>query len=353
MIAPAPLSSWRGLLAAALRPPPSDDALAAPWKRGGERAAWFSRGAWALAALAENIGLGLGRRARVWLPDYFCNQSTWPLRRTGATLVHYPIDMELGPDWAACEAMAGREPPDLFVLAHYFGEPNDAAAARAFCDRAGAALLEDAAHGLPGPGIGEFGDYVLYCPRKMLAVPDGAVLLGRNEPPPAAVGDAPSPWAWLAKQAARKFAPGLRRGPGPHFLADAETAPLAPTPALGGLARRLLAEPGLEDAIDARKRNADALRAAWAGADGCAPLFPEPKGAPYRFVLRCVDAQAAFDALASRGCPAETWPDLAPEVLADPDRHAAAVALRRSLVLIPTHQSTPRAALRARCGRPE
>ena len=343
---------------------PGDEALAAPWRRAGEGAFWLSRGAWAMRAVALWWEQTKRRRApRVWLPDYFCNASTSPLREGGARLHFYPVGLDLEPRWEACEALAGAAPPDLFVLVHYFGRPADGAAAGAFCRRHGAALIEDAAHALsPADGIGSAGDFVFYSPHKVLAVPDGALLLVADA---AAIGSmaaavaglgraAPRPWPWLAKRLAQKALPGaaLRRlaaRRGPAFDDDPPYAPAPATAAPSRLARRLLARQGrrLAEVAGVRRRNAEALRRAVAAWPGC-HLF-EPPAAPYRLAVRCDDAPARFAALRRRGCPVESWPDLAPEVLAEAERHADALLLRRSLLLLPVHQTAAADRLVATC----
>ena len=350
----APLPDWRDFAALLPGPAPDDDALAAPWKRGGEAALWFSRGAWALAALVHWWQDAFARRPRLWLPDYFCNQSTAPARDAGAELVFYPVGEDLQPRWPALRALGRSAPPDLFVAVHYFGWAADGGAAAAFAGETGALLIEDAAH-VPGPapGIGEYGDFVLYCPHKTLAVPDGALLLVRDGGAVAALARAaaglgqaaPAARAWLARRLVQKGLPGAVLGArvrrtGPAFDQDPPFTALPPTPALSPLARRLLAgaERKLTAAARRRRHNEETLRRACD--DGCRPFFASPPDAPYRFVLDCGDdAEARFQALRRRGCPAETWPDLAPEVLAKPEDHAAALALRRRLLFLPVHQS--------------
>jgi dTDP-4-amino-4,6-dideoxygalactose transaminase len=46
----------------------------------------------------------------------------------------------------------------------------------------GAWFVEDCAHCLKAvSGVGEFGDFVLYSPHKLLAIPDGGLLVVRKE----------------------------------------------------------------------------------------------------------------------------------------------------------------------------
>ena len=367
MTTTAPLPDWRDLAALVPGAAQDDDALAAPWRRGGEAAIWFSRGAWVLAALVQWWQGAFARPARLWLPDYFCNLSTAPARAAGAGIVFYPVGEDLHPRWPALRALGRSEACDLFVIVHYFGQPAEGAAAASFCGETGALLVEDAAHiPAPAPGIGEHGDFVFYCPHKTLPVCDGAVLLARDRAAATALGQAaaglvgptpPNPWPWLAKRFVQKGLPAALLGArvrrrGPSFAEDPPFPPLGPTPALSPLARRMLA--GAEDKLAAagrqRRRNEEILRRACQGWPGCRPFFRDPPVGPYRFVLDCADgaggAEARYQALRKRGCPVETWPDLAPEVLAEPEGHAAALALRRRLLFLPVHQSVASARLR-------
>ncbi|MBT7942570.1 MAG: hypothetical protein HN719_04350, partial [Alphaproteobacteria bacterium] len=121
----APLPEWRDLTALLPGRATGDDELAAPWRRGDEAALWFSRGAWALAALVRWWQGEGDRPARLWLPDYFCNASTEAARDAGAELVFYPVGEDLHPQWPALRALARSAPPDLFVAVHYFGHAAD------------------------------------------------------------------------------------------------------------------------------------------------------------------------------------------------------------------------------------
>lgn len=351
----APLPRLRDMIAAVRSPVPGGDALAAPWRGPAEspRAVlWFSRAAFALAALVR-WRRAAGQEAPVlWLPDYFCNQSTGPARAAGARIVHYPVGPDLAVDWAACRERRDRSAPDLFVLVHYFGQPSaDGAQARAFCDDAGAVLVEDAAHALrPVAGIGDLGDAVLFSPPKVLPVPDGAPLLLGDRIPATEVtaampeAAAPSPRPWLARRLVQKLLARplldarLRRRL-PAFEIDPPFAPLADTPRPSTLGQRLLSRVAGQLAAEAaaRQRNAELWVDALAG-DG-RPFLPAGDWVPYRFVLEAKDGQAAavYARLAARGCPAESWPDLAPEVMAEPQHHTGALSLRRGLVFLPVH----------------
>ena len=326
----APLPGRRELWALIAGAAPDDATLAAPWIGDGDRPHFFSRAAFGLAAV-----VAAHRAPRLFLPDYFCNSATLPARERGARLVFYPIDEALSPDWAKVETLAAAAKPDLFLQVHYFGFPTDLAPARAFCDRHGAALIEDAAHAvMPGSGIGHTGDYVLWSLHKHLAIPDGGLLVARNGAPVATLpGPAPDAVAWLAKRLLQRGAPWLAsrlRRTAPPFERDPDPASPGP-PALSQAARRMIAASDPRRIADERIAGDLALRETI----DLPPLLPMSDGswAPYRAVFR--GNARDYDRLAAAGLPVETWPDLAPEIRAAPGSHATAVALRNSLLTVP------------------
>ena len=354
MVTMAPLPRPSALLAAAALPR-DEAAAAAPWRRDGDQALWFSRSAFALAALVHWARADRERETPVlWLPGYFCNQSSEPARRAGAHIVHYPIGEDLSPDWAACRRLAEQAPPDLFVLVHYFGRPADGVPARGFCDERGAALIEDAAHVLRPEGtIGTQGDFTFYSPHKWLAVPDGAVLAVRDAARAIAVAGAarqlgeasPSPLNWLIRRLVQCALPesmhatAIRKRT-PAFDSDPPFRALRQRPTASRLGLAMLARAASDIAAEAEARHRNAAQ--WAGdLDGVGRPFLVPGDwTPYRYVLDAgsqAEAAAVYRRLADRGCPVESWPDLAPEVLADAEVQATAIGLRRRLVFLPVH----------------
>lgn len=359
----APMPGMSDLLAVfnrSRRDATEDGRLAAPWLGDGDTARWFSRATWGLKAIVDAHRTKLGTNAPcLWLPDYFCNQATWPLRQARVELVFYPIDETLGPDWNRCEALAKATPPNLFLQVHYFGFPAALAAARSFCRSHGAALIEDATHVLaPFGSVGEAGDYVLYSLYKHLPLPDGGLLLIR--PTAGARTEALSVTAavdgaragpnlvWFAKRTLQVACPGLaariaRRGPA-RFDDDPAPGPLPERPLMSTAARRLLVHirARLDGIAAARRANERALREALAEVPGISPLFdpPSDQTVPYRAVFRAENealARLNFDRFRANGGVVETWPDLAPEVMADKTRHAVAISLRRTVLALPIH----------------
>ncbi len=328
-----------------------DDSLHSVWEKGIDRTVWFSRGAWALRAVARALGKALRRPPLIWFPDYFCGQPIGPLRHAGAEIAFYPVRRTLEPDWDTCDRMAERRSPDLFVLVHYFGMAADTGSARAFASRAGAILLEDAAHALaPTDRIGQTGDLVLFSLYKHLPLPDGAVLQVRSFD--AALTDetgdgiAPGTARWVAKRGLQSFLPGIGSTAASPAAFDDDPPPsdLPVTPAMSAVACRLLggSRRRLESAAARRRDNARALFDLFDGADGLTPLNAGTgDGAvPYRAVFRAADHDAArrwYSRIRTSGNVVESWPDLPPEVRADPAIHAAAIELRNRVLCLPVH----------------
>lgn len=355
----APRPSWRDL-AASWFPAAAPAVPLRPWVAEGDEGFLLARAAWGFAAAARGLASMLGRTPSVWFPDYFCNASLGPLRATGAQVRFYPVTPDAVPDWASCRALAEAGPPDAFVLVHTFGRPGGAADAAAFADETGALLVEDAAHALmPGAGIGGHGGVVVYSPYKMTPLPHGGIVVVRPGPAREAIAAAckalpaqvPPTGSWLARRLAEKGLPGAvlsrmasRRGQ-TDFDVDSvpdgendDAAAAAP-----GTARMLAGMLGDLDRIAAARRKNARFLTDFPWPAGCVPFLDGAGkgGVPYRFVLRCASHEATrnlFRRLRARGIPAESWPDLPPEVMADENAHVAAVLLRRTLVLLPVHQ---------------
>jgi len=382
----APLPAWSKLFGALMHRPLPDAALAAPWHRDGESAGWLSRSAWSLALIA----LWRKRRASstqptAWLPDFFCNSALHVLRLTGFKLVFYPLTSQMEPDMAACRKLAEGNPPDLFLLVHYFGRPTHPASASDFCRHHGAWLVEDATHVLrPLDGVGGVGDFVIYSPHKHLPIPDGAVLVVRPNgsgllgqaaiasfgPPHtwagqlrnlvqqmsmAVKGDQFHAWFWLGKRIVQKLGfRSLNRTEAPFTEApdSGEAATQAhAAPSLSWLARRLLGGVIGDLGRVARQRQRhqllwDALLADDSVRESVYPMLAERAESrawtPYLGAYQADSishAETFYDRWQRRDLPVTTWPDLPPEVMLDRDRHANAWHLRHTRVYLPVHQS--------------
>lgn len=363
MLPAVPLPTWSHLPRLFSGAETGARVMAGPWLVDKEdRPLWFSRSCWAMKAIF------IARRALfpdsfdVWLPAYFCNQSTAPLRLAGAAIRFYPVT-ELGePDWHGINQMIanGATPGGIFFLVHNFGfKNNELEAAKEFCQQQNCWLIEDCAHCLaPQDGIGETGDFRLFSPHKTLASPDGAVTICRDkalfEALTAARGslcdEAPSASNWRIKRLIQTTLPEFiidklnKSRPLPDFLQDPDYHEPLEQARMSATARRMLSLKIDIETISARRReNAEILWRTLAGKIKCEPLYPlDQSPAPYRLALYFDDAEQgekAFKLFQQAGLPVDSWPDLAPEHQTDPEIFANAVALRRQVVCLPVHQS--------------
>ena len=370
----APLPQWKNIFSPLARTVMKDDDLAVPWHRAGETAFWLSRSAWSLVVLARLRQQLEGREnITVWIPDYFCNATLAPLRNTGVRLVFYPVTLQLEPDWLRCDELAKEHRADLFILVHYFGRPTPAMSAVEFCNQHHAWLIEDAAHVLrPVDDVGEAGDFVLYSPHKHLPIPDGAVLVARQDGPTqiaqmgevmnllrsevAAMGALPGyslkpSLVWLLKRLAQMM--GMRGRFQQNRFSDLATNAAAHLVHLrmSGLARRLIRPllNQLDQIAVTRERNAATWSTllGWLG-EVVVPIPTESRHTPYMATFEFADnarADEIFDRLRRFGLPVTTWPDLPPEVLESQEQLSIPRALRLERFYLSVQKSLPERAM--------
>lgn len=359
MITGAPLPSWR-ILAGLAEHAPDLPRLAAPWLRPGDQGVWYSRSSWALAGLAAAWTRRHGRPPVLWLPAYFCNGTLDPLRRTTQTKLRFvPMAQDMTVAWDS----PIDEKPDLILAPHFFGIAQDLGPARDLCRRTGAELIEDCAHVLrPGPGLGDMGDYVMWSPHKLLAVPQGGLLVVRpgavlSVAELSATGVSPSIGPWLLKRLIQKIVPAFLLPPatrnGPRdFLDDPQAGPMPDTPIFNPWAARLLAGASrdLEKVALERRAVTALLHDHLSALPHWREVSASDDRVPYRLVMRCEDtavAQERFSVYRCAGLVVESWPDMPPEVMNDPKAYGAALDLRRTILCFAVHQGQYRKELMA------
>ena len=77
------------------------------------------------------------------------------------------------------ESRLGNRKLDIFVLVHYFGNVIGQGEANAFSQDKGALFIEDCAHVIGYKNIEWFGDFLLFSPHKLFAIPSIGCLIGR------------------------------------------------------------------------------------------------------------------------------------------------------------------------------
>ena len=373
----APLPQWRILIKSIFTRPLNGSALAKPWLLSDSDVPfWFSRSAFAMLTIARWYEAYTDKKSpTIWFPDFFCNQSLQFVRDSNYPLDFYPITDQLNPDWESCCAKALTNKPAIFILVHYFGYPSDGMQARKFCNEQGCILVEDAAHVLiPYHDIGSHGEFVFYSLHKLLAIPDGALLIQRSRKK--ALGklskknptevmakiietipqESPAPWVWLFKRVLQKFLPDclwLKGGKGENVNSRPPVS-IPFKPLQSKLSRSLLTTqlPHIDKYALSRQTNQAILKAFNQSAKEKA-LFQGDDYVPYMAAFQCKTkeyAEEQFRLLKKHRSPVMKWPDLPPEVFADPENHPVALELEKTLLFFPVHQSLRISAIK-RIGR--
>ncbi len=366
----APLPQWNHVCKSILGQRKLDLELAEHWLPRGEECFWLSRSAWSLSVIAQfRMHVKKKNNLHVWLPGYFCNSSIAPLRDLGASLFFYPILQDGNPDLSAFNKMLDEGVPDLIIAVHYFGKPSFLERLSDFSAKTQAWLVEDAAHIFrPFKNVGQYGDFVLYSPHKFLPIPNGALLISRATGPSeitkdmlkkfdfnsiySSVVDAGKPsskivFKWVFKRLLQKFYANKRRTK-LTFRDDITdmNAKRFIHPKMSNLSKRLLIFilPELKEEFNVRKSNENLWLVNLLDRDivnNGVELFSESHE-PYLAGFECNSTQMAetiFTSLQKNKIPVSTWPDLPPEVLADPVKHNVAIRLRHSRFFLPVHGS--------------
>lgn len=328
-----------------------DSVLAPLWQAEGHRLFLLSQASHAFTLIHATMR-ECGRPDPIyWFPAYFCDSGLPSLRKLTGRIAFYPVTEDFTPDWEACAEMAAQRPPDVFTLAHFFGTANDAASARAFCDRHGAMLHEDCAHVLfPFATVGQLGDFVSYSPRKFLPIGDGGVLIVRGEPVRAAADRAAAalpaalhtPPRFVMPRGLRKFF--RRRHERPTISLDADPAPVAHFTSvwMSRSSRNHLLDAAasgeLERVAVSRQVKTAAVAKELTSRYPLRHVAPAPGASPYWTAFRVSDEETALETLRRLRADrigANTWPGLPPEIKADPSRYGAAWSIRRTLIRVP------------------
>jgi len=301
-------------------------------------------------ALAEALRLSGAAGGRVLLPSFLCRDLLSAVAAVDAEPVYYKVKADLTPEedsslWPSAEAV---------LAVDYFGFPQDLSPFKAYAQRCGAVLVEDAAHALfsrdaAGHLLGTRAPLGILSLRKSLPLPNGGALLASDaslaaklppqtpfQPPPdgrPALKAALRPFLALAgARAAHAGLTALRtlRGDSSGHVAPdpgSETSLPRPAEPCSQLGRPLVCA---DPVIEASRR-----RALWNICDslarraGLSPLFSSlPEGVvAYAYAFRSGDLGAAQRLFAAEGLTALPWPDLPSAVASTAPTHYRDVGL--------------------------
>jgi len=153
----------------------------------GETVRYFSYGRHALLAGLAITGIQKGDH--ILVPGFICRDLLAAIHAIGAIPVFYPVSRNL----QVAIPPASLPIAQVALAVNYFGFPQDLTPFEEYCDRTGAILIEDNAHGLfshdeIGRLLGTRGDIGIFSLRKTISLPNGAALLLKTHstylPPP-------------------------------------------------------------------------------------------------------------------------------------------------------------------------
>ena len=120
-------------------------------------------------------------RLTVLAPDYNSGNEILAMRAAGATIRYCPVGRNMDMDPAAVEELCRLYDPDLLYVIHYVGWPQPMRPLVELCKRREMLLVEDCALSLlsevDGRPLGSFGNWSVFCLYKTLPVPNGALLV--------------------------------------------------------------------------------------------------------------------------------------------------------------------------------
>lgn len=364
----APLPEWVHIIRAIFNRQLKMSDLAKYWSVDKDKNYWFSRSAWSLYAIVKfRNAVDSKDKVNVWLPDYFCNESIEPLRTLSVNIFFYPVMHDGKPNLTKCSEEIVTLVPDIIVFVHYFGVPTYSQGLYKLARKNKAWLVEDAVHCVfPEQGIGGYGDFVLYSPHKTLAIPDGGVLLIRENGPNKISNNfliehgfdelyftmmSGSPllniesYKWLLKRILQKIGVCYNSKP-----ADFDNDLIATNvrgfchPKMSKLAIRLLSTMvlDLKKESNNRRNNHHAWRSGLKQGSVIIALQSHKNYTPYLSmctVSNSVSIKNEFNRLQNSGIPVTTWPDLPPEIIKNSKEHKEAIQMRKSRLFLPVHSS--------------
>jgi dTDP-4-amino-4,6-dideoxygalactose transaminase len=321
------------------------------WQASGRDVLLYDRGASALTEAVRAVAGEDPSRLTLWIPDYMCSEALTGVRGMNVGLRFYPINRELSPDWEwLARAVGEHELPQALVVVNYFGLCDSLEAALLFCGSRRVTLIEDAAHVLRSDHGGGLRHLVVFSPRKLFAIPAGGGMMVPVGWPaivePRGVESAGTVISWLIKRLLqslmRTFGISWHR-----FRSESEVEELPiwkGSRRLSKLSRKILAmeERHVAKVALLRRANYRQLAAALHGCERIHALVTpvSAEATPYVFPLWVSEDIAGLRRhLVGNGIPASRWPDLPPEVLADPGVHRNALELYEHILLLPVHQT--------------
>ena len=367
----SPLPSFNNLIKSCLLL--SRDCDISTWSKGNQKGYWLSKSSQSLGILAELcIRISKEKTAVILLPSYMCNEALDYIRDLSVKIVFYPLNDDLSPNKLEFLRISKAYKPDLILIVHFFGVEIDGSFMREYCTKNSVFLVEDAVHCIkPINGIGSYGDFVIYSPHKYFPVPQGALLIINSSAQLKITNmnvielldnliarfhiERKNPKnsnnLWLIKRILQKMGIVLHLPELNNFQNNLSSRKLSNFKGLN-FSRKLLSTEIKSIPLIVKQRNgvkqsiSNFLKSSFAS-----EIFSvrEEMSAGYYLVLKFRDENylaSVYECFRKSGLPVLRWPDLPPEVIADPIFFNCAISFHKFHLFIPTHQSIKNQALK-------
>lgn len=367
----APIPEWGHIAKAIKNKQLSNEKLAEMWLLNNEKSYWLSRSAWSLYVIVKfRILINPENQVKVWVPGYFCDESLVAIRSLPIKLYFYPILSNGKPDFKECNKILRNCNPDIILFVHYFGEGLLSEEFYNLAQKNNAWLVEDAVHCLkPSREIGNQGDFVIYSPHKLLAIPDGGLLVIREQGPSNITNKLLEEfnfnevynsvikmshfsklfaYKWLVKRLIQKL--GFHASH-KKIIFNSENKikdfHQLPHPKMSKLSKKLLSNiTDLDKESENRKNNQKEWNSILTKnnilGDYLNMFSSHESYVPYNAIFVASDTKMAefiFNSLQKSKIPVSTWPDLPTEVVKDPKMHRVAIEMRATRFFLPIHCS--------------
>lgn len=138
---------------------------------------FLSRSSWAICSIAM-----LKREPNIFVPDYYCEDVIFLLRKLKVNIIFYKLNDDNSIDFDDVKDKLKINKPDIFIYCNFFGKDCFDSILFDLKKRFDFWLIEDATHNLiPLNDIGYRGDIVIFSPYKFLAIPTGSIMVCKND----------------------------------------------------------------------------------------------------------------------------------------------------------------------------
>lgn len=137
-----------------------------------EKLFFFSRSSWAIYSIAI-----LKTNPCIFLPDYYCDEAIFLLKRSNIKIIFYKTNTDNSFDIEDLKNKTKLNKPDIIIYCNFFGKNHFKSYLYDLKKNYKAWLVEDATHCLrPDNETGTKGDFVIFSPYKFLPIPMGSIM---------------------------------------------------------------------------------------------------------------------------------------------------------------------------------